>query len=695
MENFGCFRDRKVVFEPGFNQVIGANESGKSTVIKALFTVLFEDGTTKKKHVASWSNWSGRRPFRLDLEFSVGDKDFSLIRDYGIGRDMMTDSDGITYEGKSIREKLSHYFGTSDRSLFESIFCFTSDNPNAPESNKDRLQTAIETPVFFGFERGRADHYLDEEIKKLENPRAHGPRELDIISDHISNRLQEKSELDKRLEELNKNQQELNDVRDKLQDHEQTLERLEKETKGGEAYQDVNNRMINLEERLQVHLGNHSRASQIADDLARIDQEVNRLDIPDDDEMAAITVKGNELNCRIEESRQAMDILISRRKKANRGFVAATLVLVVLCLAYVFQQNGYIESGPVVDSLLYTIPIMALVWLSRMGGYLYQFYKKKQATAYFRKCIGQADELYVQLNNKYHLKAAEPIKTLEEAIQRRQALEMSADNLRNTIDALSENKGLDYLNQVREQLEKEVAQLNQELAPLTGFARAANKLADLKEEMISRRVRANALRERAALLTERCSVIEGLQKSLNAVENQVEILKRKHNEITERLEILKITRNALNRAADKLIEDTFEAYSASCSSFLSSLTGGRYNQLRFNRESGRFEVKVTESNSWLHITDSLSSSTRDCIYLALRLAAVALLSSDFCSPVIFDQAETRMDDARRKAFFDLLQKSAQQRQIIYTGLKKAEPLLHTHLIEFEKAEINSQPISAT
>jgi DNA repair exonuclease SbcCD ATPase subunit len=691
VENFGCFRDQTIKFNSGTNQIIGPNESGKSTIIRALFTVLFEDGSTKKKPIGALANWSAKQSFRLTLEFSVGDKIFTLIRDYNSGRDIMTDSDGITYEGKVIGEKLAVYFGTSDRALFESVFCVSSDNPTAPESSKERLQSAIEIPAFYGFDRGRADRQLEEEIKKLENPRAHGPRELDMIGEQISARLQEKLELDKRMDALNKEEQERDDVRQKLKEHEVAMERLEKEVEGAAAYQELDGRMVNLEDRLQVHLANFSKAVQVAEDLTRVEQELNRLQPPGIEEMAAISQKGEEITSRVDESKQNMDAQIVRRKKANRGFAMATLGLVLLCLAYVILQNGFIESGPVADILPYTIPVMALVWLARMGVYLVHFRIKKKATIDFREQVANLDEFYSQLNKDYVLKAADPVRALEEAVQRRDALEISAENLRNTIDVLSENKGLESLTKTREIIEGEVAQLNQELAPVAQFAAAAGKMADLKEELIARRVRSNALRERAALLAERCTAVAPLQESITKIEDGIEILKRKHKEVTDRLEIMKITRLALNRAADQLIEDTFEAYSASSSTYLDSLTDGRFNQLRFNRENSRFEAKMGDTGRWSEISDTLSSSTRDCIYLALRLAGVGLLSAEFAPPIILDQADTRMDNSRREGFYNLLNHAVEKRQVIYIGLEKIDRLAESHLLEFEKAVPHLQP----
>ena len=687
MENFGYYRDTTIDFTSGFNQLTGPNESGKSTVVKAILTALFEDGSTTKKSVASLQNWTADQPFRLTLVFTVGDRQFTLVRDHAAGRDVMTDSAGLTYEGKAIGEKLNVYFGTLDKGLFESIFCFSSDNPAAPEATRSRLQSALEMPVFSGFDRLRADRYLDEEIKKLDNPRAHGPRELDVIGEQITGHLQEKSDLENRLEALRNERKELEDVRDKVTEHESRVAHLDREVEGALAYHNLNIRMANLEERLQVHLVNYSRAAQVAEDMGRIEQELSAIKAPEPGEMLCLTQRRDELNLAVGQSKQRMDEIIVGRAKANRGFLLATLLLVILCLAYVFQQNGYISSDAVAEILPFTIPVMAIVWLFRMGVYFAQFHKKRRATAVFRQRVADLDSFYAELNGAYRFQAADPVKALEEKIQRRHVLEVSARNLRETIDILSENRGLPALDDAKKHIESEVAQLNQELAPLTTYAASAARLSELKEELVSRRVRANALRERAALLTERCSAIDSINEKIIRTDGAVEGLKRKHKDITEQLEVLKVTRLALNRAADQLIEDTFAAYSSDASAHLLELTDGRYDQVRFSKDPGRFEVKIRETGRWLEITDALSSSTRDCIYLALRLAAAAHLGEGFACPMIFDQPETRMDIRRRESFFALLMSISRHRQVLYLVPEKIDKLVDTRVIMFERNEI--------
>ncbi len=687
MQNFGCFADKTVEFGDGFNQIVGPNESGKSTIIKALSTAIFEDGSTTKKAVEGSRAWASEGQYKLTLLFTVGDKQFTLIRDYAADKDLMTDSDGIVYEGKAINDKLHLYFGASDRALYEAIFCVSSDDPDAPETARNRLQSAIETPVLSGFDRGGADRYLDEEIKKLDNPRAHSPRELDMISDKISVALQEKTELEDRQAALEKDRKELEEVREKGAEYEERVDHLEKEVEGAEAYTKVNERMVSLEERLQVHLNNFSRASQMVDDLKRITEQIEDFKIPEPEEMEEITRRRDEVGGDVEEAKKKMDEIILRRNKSRRGLWAATALLVLLCAAYVVFRQGGFQSETIGTILPYTVPVMILVWTLRLSVFLMQCSKKGRATAIFRQQVGRMDKFYADLNTQYDLRAADPVKALEESIQWHKALEMSAKNLKDTINTLSEGKGLEELNRVKAILETEVAGLNKELAPLTSFAASSHKLPELKEELTVKRVRANALRERAALLTERCSAITAIDEQMAKVDKQIEALKRQHHEVTERLEVLKVTRLALNRAADQLIEDTFAAYSEEASLHLSALTDGRYEEAHVTKDPCRFELKIHETGKWVEITDALSSSTRDCVYLALRLAGVSHLGAEFQPPIILDQAETRMDGNRRQNLLRLLQGIALDRQILYLTPERLDGVPDVHLIALEESEI--------
>ncbi len=684
MENFGCFIDRTVEFDRGINQLVGPNESGKSTVITAILTAIFEDGTTRKKDIARLKNWNQNNPYKLTLIFVVGDKEFTLIRDHGTGRDLMTDSDDITYEGKAIREKLATYFGTPDRSLFESVFCFRSDDSASLEKQKNRLKSSLETPIFSGFDRVKADTYLDEEIKKIDNPRAHGPRELDVLDERIQNLLQHKNELDGRLEILEKDQQELDQVLASIKEFETDIDRLESETAGGEAYLELNNRMIALEERLQAHLNNYSKAQQDSDDLKRIERELSEIILPRNSEIEYLELERDELNEDVGKAKKHMDDLIEQRSRANRDFLYVTMLLVFLIMVYIINVTGVYSTGLIHQFIIYTIPMMTLVWAGGLISYLSYCKKKKKATVIFRSKLAELDYFYADLNDRFNLRAADAIKGIYNQIARRENLLIHAENLQGRIELLTDGNGLEHLARIGREMEQEVAEINREFAPLREFSSAASRLQDLKQELTAKRVRHNAYREQAASLGERCTALEPVRDEARKTEKELEAIKRQHREITERLEVLRITRAALNRAADRLIEQTFSSYSELASIYLSEMTGGLHRELRFSEENDNFELKTGLREVWRQLGDFLSSSARDAVYMSLHVAAMNRVSPDFAPPVMYDQPEAYLDSERRKYFREMITRLASERQVIYSAIDAVQFDGSLHIIKPEQ-----------
>lgn len=687
LENFGCFRDHTVGFEPGLNQLIGPNESGKSTIIRALFTVLFEDGPTSKKTVADQRRWAGEGPFRLTLIFAVGPKEFLLIRDYGLGQDIMSDDDGLMYEGRALREKLTRYFGTANRRLFEAVFSFSSDYPEALEDQRPRLKAALETPLFSGFDRTRADGYLEEQIKSLDNPRAHGPRELDTLGERIEECLRRKADCDNRLGSLTKAGEELRLAQENVRQNEDEIDRIEKLIAGAEAYQHLDQKMANLEERLQTHLTGYSRAVQTAETLEKLEKELNHLSAPPADELAKIATRRDELAAMVDKAKRRMDALIERRDATGHAFWGTALFLAICCLVQVLQSRGLVPIGGLAPTLSTFTLALAGVWAGCFALYMYRIRGKKGATVHFRKVNARLNSFYADLNNFYDLKSADPVKALTELDSRRQALEMTIQNLRGTIAMLSDSQGLPGLVGVKEQLETEVALANKELATLVVFAPYAGRLAELKDELTACRVRRNAYAEQAALLTERCSSTLPMDQEKTTLEGDLETLKRRHRDLTEQLEVLHITRSALNRAADRLIEQTLQEYNDDASRYLAALTDGRHDRLRLAGETGGgFELEISQTGRWQTLGDYLSSSTRDAIYLALRLAAMDRVAADFSLPVVFDQADVRMDNARRDRFIESLFTLAVGRQVIYCAAGPIRPENPANIINLDLVE---------
>lgn len=87
IDNFGKFHHRTIHFSPGLNVVYGENESGKSTLHGFLVGMLF--GVEKQRGRGAgagdyqrYEPWNTASYFSGSLDFSVGEKDFTIERNF-------------------------------------------------------------------------------------------------------------------------------------------------------------------------------------------------------------------------------------------------------------------------------------------------------------------------------------------------------------------------------------------------------------------------------------------------------------------------------------------------------------------------------------------------------------------------------------------------------------------------------------
>lgn len=93
---------------------------------------------------------------------------------------------------------------------------------------------------------------------------------------------------------------------------------------------------------------------------------------------------------------------------------------------------------------------------------------------------------------------------------------------------------------------------------------------------------------------------------------------------------------------------------------LERLTAGRYQALLLD---SKFGISL-ETPEGTYPIEAFSAGTRDAVYFAFRLAVSELLSETVL-PMVLDDPFTNLDDDRRKAAEELLQKAAETRQILY------------------------------
>ena len=97
---------------------------------------------------------------------------------------------------------------------------------------------------------------------------------------------------------------------------------------------------------------------------------------------------------------------------------------------------------------------------------------------------------------------------------------------------------------------------------------------------------------------------------------------------------------------------------------LDRVTAGRYRRVRVNDTNLGIEVFAPERGDWVDVA-ALSQGTLDLVYLAARIGLVRLVTGDRRPPLILDDPFVTLDDARAGRALELLKRIAADFQVIY------------------------------
>lgn len=188
-------------------------------------------------------------------------------------------------------------------------------------------------------------------------------------------------------------------------------------------------------------------------------------------------------------------------------------------------------------------------------------------------------------------------------------------------------------------------------------ADTARLLSDCTEEQQRLQSRISQYKGRMEALGDRAQ----LEKQLASVNARLAQLEKTYTALTIAQETLAQARSELQRRFAPRISQRAQTY-------LSAMTGGRYQRLSMGED---FSLQAgTGDEETLHDALWRSDGTIDQLYLALRLAVAEELTPD--SPLILDDALVRFDDTRMQAALAILEDMAKSRQVILFTCQQRE-----------------------
>ena len=696
---FGKLRHEELCLEEGLNIITAPNEWGKSTWCAFLVAMLYgiETGARANKSgipdKTRYAPWSGE-PMSGSMDIQWNGRDITIQR-ISKGRTPMGEFRAFeTVSGIAVPELTGDNCGLKLLGVEKSVFLRSGflKLSDLPITQDDALRRRLNALVTTGDESGASDN-LVQSLKELKNKCRHNKTgklpEAEKERAEIVDKLEQMEALNAHTRQIRSQQEALNEQHILLQNH---LDALEYASARDYAEKYTRAQMVR---------------DQAADELARW-EDVCR-DLPDEDaigdqlqQLYALREKQDALRTEIQTHPPVPDMpdphSVFRGMDPEQAVVQASadedtyrtnekgarskLFLILCALFGVPGVIGLLLSDTVFRiagiALLAVAVVCAFVHFTAIG-------KKKTVMAVLAEKYrplppGQwedAARTYLAAHKVYENELQGHRESLAVLNERLRILnediaaftggsapaayeEMLRDTQEKNQNLAAAHKALIHAQSVVDALK---ASQREVLPP-----RAPDRLSLTKEETEAKRQellrRQGQLQNDLGACMGRIEALgqeEELQTRLNELDNRIFRLEETNRALEIALEAAEHTKvNLQKRFAPRISERTRKLFSA--------FTGGRYDRLKLEED---LTLSVAaEQEDTVQPSIYRSDGTVDQLYLALRLAVAQELTPD--APFILDDALVRFDDDRLQKAISVLERVAEDKQILLFSCQTRE-----------------------
>ena len=389
---------------------------------------------------------------------------------------------------------------------------------------------------------------------------------------------------------------------------------------------DEENNLINIQNELK-NTNSYFKELKIFLENQKIEQEkINlkeNLIEENNNKINNLNIELNEIK-NTENKKHEIINLENKKMEKEKNKMNKNLIISFIFLIIINLLVLLITEGNIKYLILVTIPIYLGVWQIIKNGINKKYKIKKQ-----------------ELNNNLNLEN-----------------NFEINNIENKINLLNENNNI---------LKEEILELNNNLNLKNNFE--IEKIKNNYKDILAENNLIN---------------INNLEKVLAEVEEKLNYNKNNLKELNKLNLSMEICKKILEEAYTEMKENITPKFTNNLSRIISLITNNKYNNVRFNEESG---LMVELQNGDYMQIDKLSTGTIEQLYLALRISMIDDLSKEIL-PLFLDETFAYYDDERLQNILMFLVKEAQRRQIfIFTCSNREVNILKQLNINYNYIEI--------
>jgi len=678
IDRYGKLSEFSSSFATGINLIKGPNEAGKSTLVDALTDALFENPKSRKKDIKARTSWGYEKEFSISLDFEAEGASYTLTKDFESGdTKLLKKSSGETLDDrKRVDSLVSDSLGLSNKDLFLATSCIRQDEmariASSPEAIKDRLEALITG--------GKEEALASKAIQKIE---AH-IKDIDYKGYKHKGRLQqlevEKTDIEyelgkanREIESMKANRQKLRHIRDALAEVKEQLEVKAKQKTNAKRAAEATENVAFLEKRfgeLSSRINNIKSSEKKVKELRDENLELPRIDRRDVTTAEEQSAQKRYLESKRDAAVHDLNVTAEKVEEAKPG-VGITLMSIFSLVAslglgfYWFKFTAMADMnfaiGAGVAFMLFII--FSVIWSSKSRAC------SEVKTRHQMKKV-RVEELEEDLNactvsveaiiEKYDFTDVE---SLRESFEKHRELEKEIAAEVKRYEGYLEDKSLKELEDDLQQVTRNLAVENEKLRESSMYVMNPEDLAQLETDVTAMESRQTKLASELSTLERHLEFAESGIEHKASLEERLEevetLTARKKRELT----VFEKTRDLIEVSRKKVLTSTLQLLDDETSDILNKVTDGRYTQVKFHRQSLKFEVYSNDAGEWVAPEGNLSRGTIDQVYLAARLALVRIISEEKHPIIILDDPFVTFDEKRRKNAIDVIKRLADKYQI--------------------------------
>ena len=679
--NFRLFTEADFRFSPGMNLVRGPNESGKSSLVNAMVTCLFEKPGARNKVIRSARRWSAEEEPVIEMEFMHEGSSYRLVKDFGSAKAELDELGGGSKLNsiKAVQEKVSGFIGFSDSAHYLRTACVTHDQMvrlAEEKSGAQKLASMLRELVVGVRESEVVDNAIKElsgqidELKRgLEHP-AGSPGTIRRLQD-------ERIRLTEREGEILEAVSGLEEKRARLTEVERLLEEKRKDLEDRKSLVDKNMRLLELQgkseearrrfdavDRVREARSKLEKASEEIEKgypgFASLDPSAEETIVKEAERLKSLT----QVRDGLAEGAAMRENEAGLRKRTRLGWSAVGAGAVVIALGVAL---GMINSFLFLLIILGTAKLVAGVYLLWSASAQYS----GDAAKLIDERVKSTDDEITSLESRQKnlldsLGFKDPESFLDSIDSFKEKLQ-ERGRVAAALDALLGGRTVDQVEEERREASLEAAAYATEARELEPFRVEAGELDRLTRSVGS------LSEEVADLDRERQGLSFHLEHSRADTEEAIELeeniiwLSGEEERARKRLRINTLAIDAMNRTKESLLSPAVPLLAESVGETFGSLTGGRYDTVEVSESDLGISVYSREKGGMIpaeEILSTLSKGTVSQLYLASRLRLVELLSEGRRPPLVFDDSFSYFDDERLRLLWELLVDTASEQQVI-------------------------------